>query len=171
MIRLRDHSFSGDVRRARDELSTAWGHLAAAAGQVEHASRRRGALARDRATAVRRAALGEPLQSPWRWLGYGLAAGLLLGAAATAALIRRQARGDQAEPGPGEDTAGPVRDRATAAVHSATSAVHGAASAAKGAAAAARDTVGKVRNKVGGDADPEAGAPPAATGPDRPPPA
>ncbi|MPZ29265.1 MAG: hypothetical protein GEV12_23455 [Micromonosporaceae bacterium] len=162
MIRLPDHPSSGDLQRAREELSTAWAHLVTAAGQVEHASRRRGALARDRAVAARRAARGELPEFPWRWVGLGLAAGLVLGAAGTAAaLIRRHARGDQAEPGPVHGTAASVRERATAAVHNATSAVHGAASAAKDAAAAARDTVGKVRDKVGGDADPEGGPPPA----------
>jgi hypothetical protein len=162
VIRLPDHPFSEDLQRARDELSTAWAHLVTAAGQVEHASRRRGALARDRAVAVRRAARGEPPELPWRWVGLGLAAGLVLGAAGTAAaLTRRHARGDQPEPGPAHGTAASVRERATAAVHNAASAVHGAASAAKDTAAAARDTVGKVRDKIGGDADPEGGPPPA----------
>lgn len=162
MIRLPDHPFSGDLQRARDELATAWAHLVTAAGQVEHASRRRGTLARDRASAVRRAARGEPPEFPWRWVGLGLAAGLVLGAAGTAAALnRRHAWADQPEPGPAQGTAASVRDRAAAAVHHASSAVHGAASAAKDAAAAARDTVGKVRNRTGGDADPEAGPPPA----------
>jgi len=174
MIRLPDHRFSGDLQRARDELSTAWAHLATAAGQVEHASRRRGALARDRAATMRRAARGEPPESPWRWVGLGLAAGLVLGAAGTAAaaLIRRHRSGDQTEPGPGHDTAASVRQRASTAAaggrEHATAAVHGAAAAAKDAAAAARDTVGKVRDKVGGDADPEAGPPPAKPEPKRP---
>jgi ElaB/YqjD/DUF883 family membrane-anchored ribosome-binding protein len=170
MIRLPDHPFSGDLRRARGELSTAWAHLVTAAGQVEHASRRRGALARDRAVAVTRAARGELPESPWRWVGLGLAVGLVLGAAGTAAaLIRRHARGDQPEPGPAHGTAASVRERATAAAHNATSAVHGAASAAKDAAAAARDTVGKVRDRIGGDVDPEGGPPPpAAPEPNRP---
>jgi ElaB/YqjD/DUF883 family membrane-anchored ribosome-binding protein len=185
MIRLPDHAFTDDVQRGRDELSEAWTHLATAAEQtarqVEHATRRRGALARDRAAAVRRAARGDRRESPWRWLGVGLAAGLVLGAAGATALIRRRG-GDQPEPG-SEHTAmaslgerastavAGVRGQASVAVHSATSAVQGAASAAKGAAEAARDTVGKVRNKIGGDAnpeaDPEAGPPPTAPEPKR----
>ena len=171
MIRLPDHVLSVDPQRARDELSAAWEHLVAAAEhgakQVERASRRRGALARRRAAAVRRAARGELPESPWRWLGIGLAAGLVIGAAGATVLTRRP-RTDQGGPG-SPSTGSVVRDRASAALaeagEQAGAAVQGATSAARGAAAAARDTVGKVRDKLGDDDDPEAGSPPDATSP------
>lgn len=172
MIRLSDHVPSVDPRR-QGELSAAWEHLVAAAEhgveQVEQASRRRGALARRRAAAVRRAAGGELPESPWRWLGVGLAAGVVIGAVAAVVLSRRGRTAGQTEGAESEQTTvSAVRERAAGAVagvrEQAGTAVHGATSAAKGAAAAARDTVGKVRAKVGGDDDPEVG-PPAAPPP------
>lgn len=113
MIRLPEHRFSVDPQRGRDELSAAWEHLLAAAEQaarqVERASRRRGALARDRAAAMRQAARGELPESPWRWLGVGLAAGLAIGAVGVAVLTRRHRSADQA--GPEQTTGTALRER------------------------------------------------------------
>jgi ElaB/YqjD/DUF883 family membrane-anchored ribosome-binding protein len=174
MIRLPDHVPSVDTQRARDELSAVWEHLVAAAEhgtkQVERASRRRGALARSRAAGVRRAVRGDLPESPWRWLGVGLAAGVVIGAVGTAVLTRRLRTAE--ESGSEQTTASAVRERAASAVagvrEQASAAAHGATSAAQSAAAAARDTVGKVREKIGGDDDPEAGPPPAAMPPPGP---
>jgi ElaB/YqjD/DUF883 family membrane-anchored ribosome-binding protein len=118
MIRLPDQVRSVDPQRARDELSAVWEHLVAAAEhgakQVEQASRRRGALARHRAVAVRRAVRGELPESPWRWLGVGVAAGVVIGAVGMAALTRR--RPTAAEPGSEQTTASAVREPAASAV-------------------------------------------------------
>lgn len=166
MIRLPDHVPSVEPRRARDELSAAWGRLVATAEhearQVQRASRHRSALARRRATAVRRAAQGQLPESPWRLLGIGLAAGVVIGAVG-ATVLNRRGRTTEQDEGPAAEhtTVSAVRERAASAVagvrEQASTAMHGATSAAKGAAAAARGTVGKVREKIGGDDDPEAG--------------
>lgn len=168
MIRLPNRVFNVDPQRARDELAAAWEHLAAAAehgaNQLEQASRRRAALARSRATALRRVVRGEPPTSRWRWLGAGLAAGVVIGAAGGAVATRRRA----ADPsGSGNGTLGQVRERGGAAVagarEQARTAVHTAASAARSATDTARDTVAKARDKIGGDTDPAAPEPPGRT--------
>jgi hypothetical protein len=176
MTRQPDRALAVDLQRGRDELSAAWAHQMAVAEhgarQLGEASRRWGALARDRTVAAGQALRGELPVARWRWAGVGLAAGVVIGAVGAAVLARLRQVADQADPDqsvpdpavPEETVTATVRERAGTVVAGvkgqAGAAVHGAASAVQSAAASARGAVGRVREKVG---DPDGGPQPPAT--------
>jgi len=90
---------------ARDDAIEALDHLVAAALQgateIGERSRRAGATARDRAASAILALRGQRRPPPWPWLVGGLGVGLLVGAVAGAALVRRlpaKGRGEYAYP-------------------------------------------------------------------------
>jgi hypothetical protein len=93
MFRSANHVASGAAQRAREEMGDAWAHLLAAAEygarQAGVATRRQGAIARERAAAAVLALRGEQPPSPWRWLAVGLAAGVAIGSAGALILGRR----------------------------------------------------------------------------------
>src|SRR5688500_16588420 len=93
MINLPDRIPAHYSQRARTELSAAWEHLLTAASeagrQVTDTSRTRGSVARERAALARLALRGQLPTSRWRWAAAGLAAGVVIGVAAAAAMSRR----------------------------------------------------------------------------------
>jgi hypothetical protein len=165
MIRLPDQILARYPRRARTELSAAWEHLLNAAQygarQVGGSSRRRVAVARERAALARLALGGKPPTSRWRWAGVGLAAGVILGVVGAAAVARRLRDTDPTTPEQERADTATVGERvrtAAAAVREQTSAV------VHDAAAAARATVDRVREKATGndvarDTEPPSGPP------------
>jgi hypothetical protein len=140
MIRSNRREPTRQVRRARDEAVSAWDHLRAAADQgvrrIGDSSRRRKDAAKERANNAAMALRGHTPRSAIRkWLGAGIAAGAVIGAAGAAVLGRR--RNHQADPETDHDTG--VRDKANAAVDTvrerATTAAHRAATSARDTAA------------------------------------
>jgi hypothetical protein len=118
MINLSDRIPAHYSQRARTELSAAWEHLLTAAQetarQVGDTSRTRGSMARERAQLARLALRGQLPTSQWRWAGAGLAAGVVIGAAAAAILTRRpRPTGPDASQQP-DDEPSPALDEANA---------------------------------------------------------
>lgn len=155
MINLSDRIPAHYSQRARTELSAAWEHLLTAAQesarQVADTSRARGSVARERAALARLALRGELPTSRWRWAAAGLAAGVVIGVVAAAAVSRRLHPADPADPvNPdaverSNESPSAVLDKARAAAAAvgerAGTAVHTAAAAARDAADKARKTV------------------------------
>jgi hypothetical protein len=149
MIKLTDRIPVHYSQRARTELSAAWEHFLAAAQdtarQVADTSRARGSVARERAALARLALRGELPTSRWRWAAAGLAAGVVIGAVAAAAVSRRLHPTDPDAPQQPNEPPPAVLDKARAAAAAvserAGTAVHTAAAAARDAADKARKTV------------------------------
>jgi hypothetical protein len=99
-------------RRARAELSAAWEHLLTAA---QEAARQVGDTSRGRGPLARRARRGDLSTLPWRWAGAGLAAGVIIGAVAAAALTRRPHPADPAAPEQPDDAPSAALDNARTA--------------------------------------------------------
>jgi hypothetical protein len=140
MIRLKRREPVRQAQRARKEAVSAWYNLRAAATQraqrVGDNSRRGRDTARERANNAAMALQGKTPRSTIRkWLGAGLAAGAVVGAAGAAALGRRRNHRQVGETGIG------VRDKANAAVETVR---ERAATAAHRTATSARDAADKV---------------------------
>jgi hypothetical protein len=123
MIGIPSRTPAEPAQRAREEAAAAWDHLLAAAAhgaqRVGGSSRRTGAVARERATHAALALRGEcPGPSPGRgrWLGTGLAGGVMIGAAAVMALGRRRQGAAPGLPEPARTAATRVRERVGTAV-------------------------------------------------------
>jgi hypothetical protein len=141
MIRLNRRGPNREARRARDEAVSAWDHLRAAANEgarrISDRPRRGTEAARERANNAAMALRGKTPRSTIRkWLGTGLAAGAMIGAAGAAMLGRR--RHQQAGQEDGHADTG-VREKAGTAMESvrerATTAAHKAATSARDTAA------------------------------------
>lgn len=150
MIKQFDRLPAHYSQRARTELSAAWEHLLTAASeaarQVGDTSRTRGSVARERAALARLALRGQLPTSRWRWAGAGLAAGVVIGAVAAAAVLtRRPHPADPDAPQQPDDAPSPALDKArtaTAVVEDpASAAVHTAPADDLDAADHARETV------------------------------
>ena len=164
MINLSDRLPAHYSQRARTELSTAWEHLltaaAEAARQVGDTSRTRGSVARERTALARLALRGQLPTSRWRWAAAGLAAGVVIGAVASAVLTRRQPPADPDAPQQPGDAPTPGWDKArtgTAVVEEpATAALPNAAVAGLDAPDNAGETVAG-REPAAGSSPPTAG--------------
>jgi hypothetical protein len=141
MIRSNKREPTRQARRARDEAAAAWGHLRAAATEgvrrVGDSSRHGRETARERANNAAMALRGQtPRSAIRRWLGAGLAAGAVIGAAGAAMLGRRRNHHDSP---PMTDHDDGVRDKANMAMDTvrerATTAAHRAATATRDTAA------------------------------------
>jgi len=99
------HALARYQRRAAKDTSTALDRFSAAARTTAASARRRGSLARGRATRAVAALGGQAPPSPWRWAGCGLAAGIVIGAAAATILHHARQRPPLDDPdGPAADT-------------------------------------------------------------------
>lgn len=113
----------------------------AAAEATAHRTRRTSSLARDRAIRAALALRGQTPPSRWRWAGYGLAAGIMLGAAAATILHRIQHPTPPGDDAPHETTTSTLAPAAASArtrEAAATAAAKAVAKVRVAAAAAAR---------------------------------
>lgn len=148
------------ARRARDEAASAWEHLVAAAEhgarRIGDTSRESGKVARKRANRAARALRGDE-PNPWQWLGLGLAAGVIAGAAGAVVLSRRREEIVEAVEGRAERAGTAVET-----VKERTSAV------ASRAAGTARDAAARVREAARSRTNPDGEPGTAATTAGRP---